>query len=293
MGLLTGEIVTDFVAEGYSAIMVASAVAFWVGIYSLILGIFRLGFLLDFIPLPVLSGYVSGAVLTILLRQLKGLFGQPSTGDDVAGVIRYFFQELSQTKWRAFLIEFSGIAILLVMQEMGRRLGKRNKAIWYLAISRNALALVPFTLVSWGVNKDLKKPLFGISNVTGTGIVPPSIPDANLLLRVPSRSLAVFIAAALEHLAIGKAFSRRFGYEIDEDQELTYIGVANLFTSFFSCMPITNGFSRTAVNTESGMKSPLGGVLASACVLVSIYKLTGAFYWIPLATLSAIIIVAV
>lgn len=171
MGLLTGEIVKDFTKEGYSAISVASASAFWVGIYSLILGVFRLGFLLDFIPLPVLSGYVSGAAIQIILQQLKPLFGEPDTGSDAAGYIRYFFQELPQTKRRTFLIGFSGIVILVAMQELGRGPGKCFKALWYFAIVRNALVLILFTLISWGVNRHLKTPLFSISKVTGSGRV--------------------------------------------------------------------------------------------------------------------------
>jgi solute carrier family 26 (sodium-independent sulfate anion transporter), member 11 len=291
--LLTGEIVIDLLSQGYSEIAIATAAAFWVGIYSLVLGVFRLGFLLDFMPLPVLSGYVSGAAITIILQQLKALFGETSTGSSSAGYIRYFFRELPSTNWRAFLVGLSGIVLLVLMQELGRRLGKRYRAMWYLSIARNALALIIFTLIGWGVNKDLKKPLFLISKVTGAGIVAPSTPDTELLVKVAGRSIAVFLAAAFEHLAISKAFGRRHGYEINQDQELTYIGVINLFGSFFSCMPVTGGFSCTAVNSESGVKSPLGGVLTSACVLVSIYKLTGAFYWIPSATLSAIIVVAV
>jgi solute carrier family 26 (sodium-independent sulfate anion transporter), member 11 len=163
MGLLTGDIMKDLTAEGYTVIAVATAAAFWTGIYSLILGLFRLGFLLDFIPLPVLSGYVSGAVITIILQQLKALFGESKTGNDTAGVIRYFFQELPTTNWRAFLIGFSGTVMLIAMQELGRRLGKRYKAVWYLAMARNALALAIFTLVSWAVNKDRSKnPLFDV-----------------------------------------------------------------------------------------------------------------------------------
>ncbi|BCS25558.1 uncharacterized protein APUU_50269S [Aspergillus puulaauensis] len=294
MGLLTGQIVTDLVAEGYDAGAIASAAAFWVGVYSLILGLLRLGFLLDFIPLPVLSGYVSGAAITIVLQQLKGLFGEGKSADDTAGVIRVFFQRLPNTNWRAFLIGLSGIILLLGLQYVGHKWGKSHRSFWYLSIARNALALIIFTLISWGVNKSRPDdPLFGISQVTGAGIIPPRKPDSNLLLKVAGRSVAVFIAAALEHLAIGKAFGRRHGYVIEQDQELNYIGLINLFGSFFSCMPVTGGFSRTAVNSESGVKSPLSGLATTACVLVSIYKLTDAFYWIPSATLSAIIVVAV
>ena len=294
MGLLTGEIVTDLVKEGYAAESVATAAAFWVGIYSLILGLFRLGFLLEFIPLPVLSGYVSGAAITILLQQLKGLFGEGKSANDTAGVIRMFFQRLPDTNWRAFLMGLSGIIMLLVLQFVGQKWGKKYRGLWYLSISRNALALIVFTAVSWGVNKSHRaEPLFGISKVTGTGIIPPSVPDRQLLVKTAGRSIAVFLAAALEHLAIGKAFARRHGYVIEQDQELSYIGVANLVGSFFSNMPVTGGFSRTAVNSESGVKSPLSGLATTACVLLSIYKLTGAFYWIPSATLAAIIFVAV
>ncbi|KAJ5908372.1 hypothetical protein N7495_001054 [Penicillium taxi] len=294
MGLLTGEIVNDLTSEGYSAQSIASAAAFWVGIYSLILGLFRLGFLLDFIPLPVLSGYISAAAITIVLQQLKGLFGEGKKGSGTAGVIREFFVRLPYTNWRAFLIGASGIAFLLALQFVGRKWGKKYRALWYLSVARNALVLILFTLISWGVNKDRRKdPLFGISKVTGTGIIPPKKLDSVLLLKVAGRSVAVFVAAALEHLAIGKAFARRHGYVIEQDQELGYIGIVNLFGSFFSCMPITGGFSRTAVNSESGVKTPLSGLATTACVLVSIYKLTGAFYWIPSATLAAIITVAV
>lgn len=173
-------------------------------------------------------------------------------------------------------------------------MGKRYRLLWYLSVARNALVIVLFTLISWCVNKsDRESPLFGISKVTGTGIIPPKQLDSFLLLKVASRSVAVFVAAALEHLAIGKAFARRHGYVIEEDQELSYIGLVNLLGSFFSCMPVTGGFSRTAVNSESGVKSPLSGLATTACVLLSIYKLTDAFYWIPSATLSALIIVAV
>ncbi|KAJ5391746.1 hypothetical protein N7509_007236 [Penicillium cosmopolitanum] len=294
MGLLTGEIVTDLVKTGYAAESVATAVAFWVGIYSLILGLFRLGFLLEFIPLPVLSGYVSGAAITIVLQQLKGLFGEAKSANDTAGVIRVFFQRLPNTNWRAFLMGFSSIILLLLLQFVGRKWGKKHRILWYLSIARNALVLVIFTAISWGVNKSHKsEPLFGISEVSGTGIIPPSVPDTQLLVKTAGRSIAPFLAAALEHLAIGKAFGRRHGYVIEQDQELSYIGVANLVGSFFSSMPVTGGFSRTAVNSESGVKSPLSGLATTACVLVSIYKLTDAFYWIPSATLSAIIIIAV
>jgi sodium-independent sulfate anion transporter 11 len=106
-------------------------------------------------------------------------------------------------------------------------------------------------------------------------------------------SLAVFIAAALEHVAIAKSFGRRNNYSIDQSQELTFLGVTNILDSFFGGMAVGGAASRTAVNSESGVKSPLGGIFTTGAVLVSIYALTGALFWIPKAILSAVIIVAV
>ena len=293
MALLTGEVVNDFVKEGYSAPVIASAVAFMVGIYSLALGLLKLGFLLDFIPLPVLTGYVSAAALTIIFGQIPTIFGENNIGSSTGDIIHGFFQKLPTTKWQTFLVGMSGLLMLIIMQFAGKRWGKRYRAIWYLSLSRNALALVLFTAISYGVNKNRKTPIFGISKTTLEGIRAPKVPDLHLIPKIAARSIPTFVAAALEHLAIGKAFGRRHNYQIDQSQELFFVGLSNLLGSFFQAMPITGGFSRTAVNSESGVKSPLSGLVSSACVLVSIYKLADAFYWIPKATLSAIIIAAV
>lgn len=293
MALLTGEIVTDLSEEGYEGHIIATSVAFMCGLYGLAVGLLKLGFLLDFIPVPVLSGYVSAAALTIIIQQIPPIFAETATADSVAEYIREIFQKLPTTKWRDFLVGFTGIVLLCGLQYVGRKWGKNYRALWFLSICRNAMILIIFTGMSYGVNKGLEKPLFKISKTTGTGILTPTIPDTQLAGKLAGRAVAVFLAAALEHLAIGKAFGRRHGYAIDQSQELLYIGVANFVGGFFSAMPITGGFSRTAVNSESGVKSPLSGLVTAACVLVSIYKLSGAFYWIPKATLSAIIITAV
>ncbi|KAK4948763.1 hypothetical protein LTR10_012768 [Elasticomyces elasticus] len=286
MALLTGGIVKDLLKDGYDDHVIATAVAFICGLYGLAIDLFKLGFLLDFIPLPVLSGYVSAAALTIVIQQVPSLLAEKFAGTSTAEEINGIFGRLPDTKWRDFLIGFFGIVMLTSMQWIGRTWGKRYRALWFLSICRNAFALILFTGISYGINKDLKRPLFQISQTKGAGLKPPTTPDFALVGKVATRAIAVYIAAALEHLEIGKSFGRRHGYTIDQSQEVS------LLVSSIS-LEVTGGFSRTAVNSESGVKSPLCGVVASACVLVSIYKLAGAFYWIPKATLSAIVICAV
>ncbi|RDW82228.1 SulP family sulfate permease [Coleophoma cylindrospora] len=293
IGLLTAQIIADVSKEGFTPAAIASAIAFSVGIYALIMGLLRLGFLLDFISLPVLTGFVGAAGLTILIGQVPALFGETGVGSGVANQIHDIITKLPQTKPLTFVIGFSGIFLLQLLQFLGKKYGKQYRVFWILSIGRNAIVLVLFTGISFGINKDLKKPLFDLTSTVPSGLVAPSAPTGTIISKVFSRSIAVFVAAALEHIAIAKSFARRNGYVIDESQELTFIGATNLLNSVFGGMAVGGAFSRTAVNSESGVKSPLSGLFTSATVLASIYFLTGAIFWIPKATLSAVIVAAV
>jgi sodium-independent sulfate anion transporter 11 len=89
------------------------------------------------------------------------------------------------------------------------------------------------------------------------------------------------------------AFGRINNYKIDPNQELIAIGVTNTFGTLFSAYPATGSFSRSAIKAKSGVRTPAAGILSGIIVIVSLYGLTSAFYWIPTAALSAVIIHAV
>jgi sodium-independent sulfate anion transporter 11 len=164
-----------------------------------------------------------------------------------------------------------------------------------LSITRAFIALLLFTGISYAVNKgrDPDSFLFEVSKVPKSKIVNPKMPDAALINKVISRSIAAFIASAVEHLAIARAFGARNNYVTDASQELCYYGITNFFNSFFNSMGVGGAMSRTAVNSQCKVRSPLSGFITTAFVVLSIYKFTGALYWIPKATLAAIIITAI
>lgn len=294
IGLLTADIVKDFVKEGYAPEVIASAIAFMIGIYSAVLGFLKLGWLLDFISTPVLNGFVSAAALVILLGQVPSLLGEDNVGSGTAATIHDVPAQIGQASPITIAVGLSGIVLLELLAFAGKRWGKKNKIIWFLSICRAAIALLIFTGISFALNRNRQDdPLFDLAKVKADGIVPPKAPDFGLVEKVVFRSIAPFIAAALEHIAIGKAFAAKNDYVLDESQELCYLAVINVSNSFFSAMGVGGAMSRTAVNSESGVKSPLSGLLTSGFVILSIYKLTGALFWIPKATLAAIIITAV
>lgn len=105
----------------------------------------------------------------------------------------------------------------------------------------------------------------------------------------------VFIVAIMgyvESIAIAKGFGRKNNYKVDADQELVAIGVANLGSSFFLSYPVTGSFSRTAVNAQSGVQTPAGGIVTGMLVLIATQFLTPLFQYIPAAALAAVIMLA-
>ncbi|KAL2019174.1 hypothetical protein VTK56DRAFT_10046 [Thermocarpiscus australiensis] len=296
ISLLTAETIEQLQGEQWSPIEIASAIAMMMGIYGLVIGLLKLGFLLEFISLPILSGFISAVAITIILNQMDSLLGEPNVGDGTATQIHDIFQQLPQANGYSCAIGFTGIFLLTVLDQAGKRWGKKNKILWFLSITRAFLTLVIYTGVGYAVNKnrgDSDNFLFDVVEVKANGQEAPRVPSAALLSKVASRSIAVFIGSAVEHTAIARGFGVRNNYVTDQSQELTFYGVTNIANSFFHAIGVGGAMSRTAVNSACNVKSPLSGFVTTAVVLVSIFKLVGTLYWIPKATLAAIIITAV
>ncbi|CAM1505940.1 Fc.00g115770.m01.CDS01 [Cosmosporella sp. VM-42] len=294
IGLLTSENV-HALQDRWTPSEIASATAFMMGIYGMAMGFLKLGFLLEFISLPILNGFITAIAITIILNQMDSLLGEPNVGDGTATQIHDIFNQLPDANGWACLIGFTGILFLTILDKSGKKWGSRYKAVWLLSITRAFLTLVLFTGVSYGVNKnrDSESYLFDVVKVHANGQEAPKMPRSDLIPEVAGRSIAVFIGAAVEHTAIARAFAVKNGYTTDQSQELCYFGITNFFNSFFHSMGVGGAMSRTAVNSSCNVKSPLSGVVTMAVVLICVYELVGTLYWIPKATLAAIIITAV
>ncbi|KAI0098613.1 sulfate permease [Nemania sp. FL0031] len=292
MGLLTSEIVADLKSE-YSPTDIAAAVAFFVGIYGLVIGLLGLGFLLDYISIPILTGFISATALTIGFGQVGSLVGLDNTPSTVFSIIGDVLRRLPKWDGPTSGIGFGTIVILLLLEKVGKKWGKRHFVIQYISSSRAIIVLVIFTLISYLVNKDRDELLWAISKVDTNGIATPKSHDRTLLTKVAARAIAPFVAASLEHQAVARAFGRKNHYTVDQTQEFNYLGVTNLVNSFFGAMPVGGAMSRTAVNSECNVRSPLNGVVTAGFILLTIYVFSPALYWLPKSTLAAIIIMAV
>ncbi|QUC17408.1 uncharacterized protein UV8b_01649 [Ustilaginoidea virens] len=295
LGLLTAEIVADLANEGHQPNHVASAVAFVVGIYALGIGLLKLGFLIDFVSSPVLTGWISAVAIVISLGQLDSLLGldSPSGAGDI---VRETLRHLDRVKPLTLCIGATSIALLCALQHAGRRWGSNSRpCVKFLGTSRAVVALVVFTLVSYLCNRNRGGDdfLWAVSRVDAHGLPRPKGHEGALLKKVVSRSFAPLVAMSVEHLGAGKAFGLRNGYNVDTSQELVFLGASNMVNSLFGAMPTGGGMSRTAVGSDCNVHSPVNSLFTSGFVILTLYQLAPALYWIPKATLSAIIITAV
>lgn len=117
--------------------------------------------------------------------------------------------------------------------------------------------------------------------------------DPKILSFFTSELPAAVIVVLIEHISISKSFGRVNNYIIDPSQELVAIGVTNLLAPFLGAYPATGSFSRTAIKAKCGVRTPFAGVITAVVVLLALYALTAVFWYIPQASLSAVIIHAV
>ncbi|KLU92657.1 hypothetical protein MAPG_11601, partial [Magnaporthiopsis poae ATCC 64411] len=295
IGLLTSEGVHELQNE-WAPSQIASAMAFWMGVYGMLLGFLNLGFLLEFVSLPVLAGWITAVAITIILNQVPSLLGIKGVGSGTAQQIHDIFAKLPKASGWTCLIGFTGILFMTILEKAGARWSAKNKIVWFFSITRAFSTLVLFTGISYAVNHprgQSKNFLFEVTQVSANGQEAPAIPPPALLGETAMRSIALFIGAAVEHCAIARAFGVKNDYVPDQTQELCYFGVTNFINSFFHAMGVGGAMSRTSVNSQCNVKSPLSGVVTTAVVLICIYFLVPALFWIPKATLAAIIITAV
>ncbi|NWI54177.1 S2611 protein, partial [Calyptomena viridis] len=293
----------------------AILLSFLSGCIQLAMGLLHLGFLLDFISCPVIKGFTSAASITISFNQIKNILG-------LQGIPRQFFLQVYETLRRIretragdAILGLTCLAVLAALRAMKSRLPRVASAeplaarisytiVWICATARNALVVLFAGLVAYSFQVMGSQPL----TLTGTiprglpAFRPPSFSMAAPNGTVPFRSMVedmgvglavVPLMGLLETIAIAKAFASQNGYKIDANQELLALGVANILGSFVSSYPITGSFGRTAVNAQSGVCTPAGGLVTGALVLLSLAYLTSLFYYIPRAALAAVIISAV
>ncbi|CAL7942782.1 unnamed protein product [Xylocopa violacea] len=286
----------------YSADVVV-LLTFLKGCIIAILGFVHLGFILDFISLPVITGFTVAASINIAASQFKSLLGIPGRSEDLVGTFVTVFSNLREIRYQDTLLGIATIATLVLLKNLpGRRNGTwPQKIAWAVTLARNALVVVVGAAMAYIFFVHGKEP-FKLTGSIGNGLpsfgLPPFSTTANnrtynFLETVTAMGTTLFsvpIVSTIQHMAIAKAFT--MGKSLDATQEMFALGMCNVFGSFVRSIPVTGSFTRTAVNHSSGVKTTLGGIFTGCLVLLASSLLSSTFRFIPRATLAGVIICA-
>ncbi|KAB2008617.1 hypothetical protein ES319_D10G111400v1 [Gossypium barbadense] len=256
-------------------------VTFFAGTFQAAFGLFRSGFLIDFLSHAAIVGFMAGAAIVIGLQQLKGLLG-----------ITHFTNKTDVVSWNPynFLLGCSFLIFILIT----RFLGRKNKKLFWLPAIAPLVSVVLATLIVFLTKAD-KHGVDIVKHIKG-GLNPSSVdqlqfngPHVGELAKI---GLIVAIIALTEAIAVGRSFAAIKGYHLDGNKEMVAMGFMNIIGSFTSCYVATGSFSRTAVNFSAGCETAMSNIVMAVTLFISLELLTKLLYYTPVAILASIILSA-
>ncbi|XP_039232378.1 sodium-independent sulfate anion transporter isoform X2 [Drosophila yakuba] len=301
----------------------ATLLTFLTGLIEILMGVFRLGFLIDFVSGPVGAGFTSAVSLIIFSSQMKDFLGIKTSGNTFLQVWISIVNDIHNISWPDFILGIVCITLLLSLRalascSLGPKEGKTTTQklltgiFWTIGTARNALLVCGTAGLGYWFFVNGKENL-----VKTVGFVPKGLPsfqpppfhmDAvvnettgevlqegqsfwDMVSTLGSGLIVVPLIALLETMAVVQAFAD--GKPTDATQELIASGVCNVANSFVQGLRSNGGIARGAILNASGVRTQLSNLYTSVIVIIALLYLTPCFYYIPKAALASIIIAAV
>ena len=266
-----------------SYISIAILLALLVGMIQFFMGIFSLGFIVNFLSKPVITGFTSAIALIIGLNQFGNLFGVDFIqSDQIQHIVNDIWFRFMNYNYETTLIGGISMALIIVFRKINKKIP-------------NALIVVIFGIL---LIKYFEKSFEDVAIIRDipSGLPSFGIPDFDIdqIRELFPIALTLVMVGYLETISIGKSLeAKQEVYRIRPNQELLALGISNIVGSLFQAYPISSSFSRSAVNQESGAKTGMAALISVAMVIFTVLFLTPLFYYLPKTVLAAIIIVAV
>lgn len=267
------------------------------GIGLFFLGLFRLGFMANFLSHPVISAFVTASALIIGMSQIKHLFGINGDGHNLIGLAKSLFESIGQTNLITLGMGIVSIGFILwckaKMEWLLVKVGLPSYFARVVSRTGPVFIVVATSLAAYLWRLDLH----GLQLL---GEIPSGIPkfrvpqvDGELLGSLAGSAALIAIIGFVESISVAQTLAAKRREHIDLDQELVGLGSANIVTSFFGGFPVSGGFSRSVVNFDAGAATPAAGLITAVLVTLVALFFTPLLFWLPKVSLAAIILVAV
>jgi len=270
-------------AGSESYISIAILLALLVGVIQFLLGIFSLGFIVNFLSKPVITGFTSAVALIIGLNQFRNLFGVDFfQSDQIQYIILDIWKQFSTFNLHTTVIGLASVVLIIILRMINKKL---PSALLVVILGILIMKFFGTSFNDVAIVKEIPSglPFFGVPEF--------ELDQIKELLPI---ALTLVMVGFLETISIGKSLeAKQDEYRIRPNQELIALGLSNIFGSFFKAYPSTSSFSRSAINAESGAKTGMASLISVLMVVITLLFLTPLFYYLPKTVLAAIIIVAV
>lgn len=298
VSLLTASAIAEVAQQGTAGYAVAAlTLAFLSGVFLILLGILRLGFLSNFLSHPVISGFITASGILIATSQLKHILGVSAQGHTLPEMLISIFEHLSQINFITVALGvFATIFLFWVRKGLKpflKSLGLSQAIADILTKAGPVAAIVATTVTVWVMGLDSE----GVKIV---GEVPQSLPpftipgfSGELIKALMLPAILISVIGFVESVSVAQTLAAKKQQRIDPDQELIGLGAANIGAAFTGGYPVTGGFSRSVVNYDAGAETPAAGAYTAVGLAIAAMALTPLVFYLPNATLAATIIVAV
>ncbi|XP_052182798.1 probable sulfate transporter 3.4 isoform X2 [Diospyros lotus] len=294
--LVMGTMLSEMVSATHEPdlyLKLAFTSTFFAGVFQASLGIFRSGFIIDFLSKATLIGFMAGAAIIVSLQQLKGLLGIAHFTNkmQIVPVLSSVFHHKQEWSWQTILMGFSFLVFLLT----ARQIGSMKPKLFWVSAAAPLVSVILSTLLTFSLRSEVQD--LSIIGTLPKGLNPSSLkflyfhgPHLGLCIKT---GVITGMLSLTEGIAVGRTFASLQNYQLDGNKEMTAIGLMNIAGSFSSCYVTTGSFSRSAVNHNAGAKTAFSNIVMAAAVLVTLLFLMPLFYYTPNFVLAAIIITAV
>jgi SulP family sulfate permease len=266
-----------------SYIAIAILLAFMVGSIQFLLGVFRLGFIVNFLSKPVISGFTSAVALTIGVNQFRNLFGVDFVqSDQIQYVLEDIWFNIIDFNVHTTVIGLISVGVIILLRKINKKIP-------------NALLVVVVGILTIRYLGDEFSDVAIVKDIP-SGLPSFSFPEMDIsqIKELLPIALTLVMVGYLETISIGKSLeAKQDEYKLRPNQELIALGLSNIIGSWFKAYPSTSSFSRSAINQESGATTGMASLVSVVMVLLTLLFLTPLFYHLPKTVLAAIIIVAV
>lgn len=274
-----------FAVGSTAYIEAACLLAIMVGIISLILGLFRFGFLIQLISHPVIKSFIIASALLIALGQFKFLLDIPLQTNNIPEFIGSLVNNFHHISFLSVGVSLAAITILVFLPKWVRS-DFLNKTIPLLLVLSSIIVVYAFSLDQHGLKT--------------VGIIPTGLPsfhfptwNFDLVQKLLPSAFMIAMISFVESLAIAQATALQKRDDLNSNQELIALGLANIAAGINMGFAVSGSLSRTVVNSDAGAKTPMSGVMSSLLMIAVSLYFTSFFQNLPLTILAATIFVSI